>query len=180
MLPSPVTDESEDKPEPGIALCLSGGGYRAMLFHVGALWRLNQLGYLPRLDRVSSVSGGSITAAALGLRWGELGFGADGVARDLVPRVVEPIRRLAGRTIDRSSILGGLLTRATISEKVGGAYREHLLGDATLQRLPDRPRFVINATNVQTGSLWRFSKPYMADHNVGMVPAPDVELAVAV
>ncbi len=25
--------------EPGIALCLSGGGYRAMVFHVGALWR---------------------------------------------------------------------------------------------------------------------------------------------
>ena len=30
----------------GIALCLSGGGYRAMLFHVGALWRLNELAYL--------------------------------------------------------------------------------------------------------------------------------------
>lgn len=29
-----------------IALCLSGGGYRAMLFHLGALWRLNELGYL--------------------------------------------------------------------------------------------------------------------------------------
>ena len=23
------------RPEPGIALCLSGGGYRAMLFHAG-------------------------------------------------------------------------------------------------------------------------------------------------
>ena len=35
--------------------------------------------------------------------------------------------------------------------------------DATLQDLPDTPRFVINATNVQTGALFRFSKPYMAD-----------------
>jgi NTE family protein len=49
-------------PEEGIALCLSGGGYRAMLFHLGALWRLNELGYLPTLARISSVSGGSITA----------------------------------------------------------------------------------------------------------------------
>ena len=56
-------------PVPGIALCLSGGGYRAMLFHLGALWRLNELGYLPRLDRVSSVSGGSITAGALAHGW---------------------------------------------------------------------------------------------------------------
>ncbi len=40
-----------------------------MLFHVGTLWRLHELGYLGRLDRVSSVSGGSITAAVLGLKW---------------------------------------------------------------------------------------------------------------
>ena len=39
----------------GVALCLRRG-YRAMVFHVGALWRLNELGWLPKLDRVSSVS----------------------------------------------------------------------------------------------------------------------------
>lgn len=43
-------------------LALSGGGYRAMLFHVGALWRLNELGELGRLTHISSVSGGSIAA----------------------------------------------------------------------------------------------------------------------
>ncbi|HEX9415372.1 MAG TPA: patatin-like phospholipase family protein, partial [Gaiellaceae bacterium] len=58
-----------DRAEPGIALCLSGGGYRAMLFHLGALWRLNEAGYLPKLDRVSSVSGGSMTNGALALSW---------------------------------------------------------------------------------------------------------------
>lgn len=46
----------------GTALCLSGGGYRAMLFHVGVVWRLNDAGRLDTLDRVSSVSGGSIIA----------------------------------------------------------------------------------------------------------------------
>ena len=62
---SPVEAVDTGKPErvePGVALCLSGGGYRAMLFHLGAIWRLNELGRLPTLDRVSSVSGGSITA----------------------------------------------------------------------------------------------------------------------
>ena len=34
-------------------LALSGGGYRAMLFHVGALWRLNELGCLSTLKLVS-------------------------------------------------------------------------------------------------------------------------------
>jgi len=39
---------------------------------------------------------------------------------------------------------------------------------------------VINASNLQSGNLWRFSKPYMADWNVGMVREPNVELAIAV
>ncbi len=37
--------------QPGIGLALSGGGFRATLFHLGSLWRLNELGYLPKLDR---------------------------------------------------------------------------------------------------------------------------------
>jgi NTE family protein len=30
-------DDLARKPEAGIGLCLSGGGYRAMVFHLGAL-----------------------------------------------------------------------------------------------------------------------------------------------
>ena len=63
---------STDEPVDGVALCLSGGGYRAMLFHVGVVWRLHDAGWLERLDRVSSVSGGSITAGALALAWPRL------------------------------------------------------------------------------------------------------------
>jgi NTE family protein len=56
-----------------------------------------------------------------------------------------------------------------------------LFGGATLQDIPnDPPRFVINATNVQTGALFRFSKPFMADYRVGRVDTPTIELAVAV
>ena len=173
----------DDAPVDGIVLCLSGGGYRAMLFHVGALWRLNQLAYLKRLARVSSVSGGSITAGTLGLNWDKLGFDAAGVAQDLDGALVDPIRKLASTTIDEGSILGGLITpRKTISSKVAGHYRKELFGDATLQALPDGggPRFVINATNLQSGALWRFSRPYMADYKVGMVREPKVALADAV
>jgi NTE family protein len=177
---SPVAPEGDERVEPGVALCLSGGGYRAMLFHVGALWRLNELGYLGRLERVSSVSGGSITAGALAARWAALGFDDQGVATNLRQELVEPVRGLAGRTIDAKSILGGVLLPGTVSNRVAAAYRRHLFGDATLQALPDRPRFVINATNLQTGTLWRFSKPYMADYKVGMVRNPEVPIAVAV
>ena len=33
-------------PEKGAALCLSGGGYRAMVFHVGVPWRLYEANML--------------------------------------------------------------------------------------------------------------------------------------
>lgn len=168
-------------PQPGVALCLSGGGYRAMVFHVGVLWRLNEAGMLPKLDRVSSVSGGSITAALLALKWPRLKFGAGDAAPNFVAEVVGPIRRLAGRTIDAGSVVtGALIPGVTVAEQVAAAYRRHLYGDATLQDLPDRPRFVINATNVQSGALWRFMKPYMRDYRVGEVKKPKVPLATAV
>jgi NTE family protein len=176
----PVETAEPERLEPGVALCLSGGGYRAMLFHVGAIWRLNELGYLPKLDRVSSVSGGSITAGVLGLNWRRLQFGDDGLAGNLNQQFVQPLRKLASKTIDKGAVLRGILLPGTISDRVAGSYRKHVFGEASLQALPDRPRFVINATSMQTGALWRFSKPYMADYRVGMVRNPDVELAVAV
>ena len=177
---SPVETDEPERLEPGVALCLSGGGYRAMLFHVGAIWRLNELRYLPKLDRVSSVSGGSITAGALGMNWSRLQFDDNGFAGNLDEQFVQPIRSISSKTIDMGAVFGGILLPGTISDRVAGAYRKHVFGHTGLQDLPDRPRFVINATNVQTGSLWRFSKPYMADYLVGLVRNPKVELAVAV
>ena len=78
------TDRPDEKPSPGVGLCLSGGGYRAMLFHVGTIWRLNEAGLLPKLDRISSVSGGSITAGVLALGWPHLSFDGKGIASNLV------------------------------------------------------------------------------------------------
>lgn len=166
-----------DRPqvEPGMALCLSGGGYRAMLFHVGSAWRLHEAGLLLHLKRVSSVSGGSITAGVVALAWPRLL-----AAESFADVVVKPIRSMADRTIDVGSILGGALLPGTIGDKVVGAYKKHLFGEKTLQDLPDAPRFVFNASNVQSGALWRFSKPYMADYRVGMIKNPKIPIAVAV
>ncbi|CAN5332391.1 patatin-like phospholipase family protein [soil metagenome] len=177
---SPVETDEPERLEPGVALCLSGGGYRAMIFHVGAIWRLNELRYLPKLERVSSVSGGSITAGVLGLNWRHLQFDDDGFATNLDKQFVQPLRKLASKTIDKDAVFRGILLPGTISERVAGAYRKHVFGKASLQDLVDKPRFVFNATSMQTGALWRFSKPYMADYRVGMVRNPKVDLAVAV
>lgn len=175
-----IPGDAQRKPEPGIGLCLSGGGYRAMVFHLGALWRLYETGLLRQLQRISSVSGGSITAARLALKWNTLSFDPARIHSDFVPQVVEPIRSLAEETIDAEAIFLGIALPGRVSERVASAYKAHLFGDATLQDLPDQPRFVINATNVQSGALWRFMKPYMRDYRVGEVKSPPVSLALAV
>lgn len=49
--------------EKKIGLALSGGGYRAAAYHIGTLRALHKLNVLDKVDVISSVSGGSITAA---------------------------------------------------------------------------------------------------------------------
>lgn len=155
-----------------------------MVFHLGSLWRLNEAGLLKKLSRISSVSGGSITAGMLGLQWKKLSFDGQATATNLLDLVINPVLDLAGQTLDVASVLGGILNPfKSISDEIADAYRSHLYGHATLQDLPsdnEGPRFVINATNVQTKVLWRFSKPYMGDYRVGLIKNPTVQLAVAV
>ena len=170
--------------EKGIALCLSGGGYRAMVFHLGALWRLNEAGLLQKLNRISSVSGGSITSATLALHWGKLDFDDKGIAQNF-GRVVDAVRSLADVTIDIGAVVRGLFLPGSAGDNIAKAYDQHLFGGASLQDLPQEvegvsPRFVINASNVQSGVLWRFSPKYMADYRVGMLDLPDIKVSKAV
>ncbi|WP_316235373.1 MULTISPECIES: patatin-like phospholipase family protein [unclassified Bradyrhizobium] len=176
-----IGDEAaKGEPQDGIALCLSGGGYRAMIFHVGVLWRLYETETLGKIDRISSVSGGSITAALLALKWSKLHGGGAPDIPTFRREVVEPLRALGRTTIDVKAVLLGLLLPGRTSDRVAAAYESHLFGSATLQDLPDAPRFIINATNVQSGALWRFSKPYMRDYRVGEVLKPGIKLSKAV
>ena len=183
-----------EAPVEGIGLCLSGGGYRAMLFHTGVLLRLAEIGYLSTkkrtgkqgpigsLMRVSSVSGGSITAGVLGLAWPALHVDSetDDVVEHFREHVMGPIQDFASKTT--FSIMSGIVAIifSSINKSVVKVYRDRLYGAGTLQDLPDYPRFVINATNLQSGALWRFSKPYNRDWRVGEIKNPTDRIANAV
>lgn len=188
LLAESLADESPGKLENGLALCLSGGGYRAMLFHTGAVIRLNELGILSQLKRVASVSGGSITAGVLGMNWTSFAWDNGRIDQDsLQDKLIAPIQKMAETSIDVSSVVWGVLSPwSTVNDKVREAYDDVLFHGKSLQVFPDDiekkegPRFIINATNVKTGSLWRFSRPYMADYRVGIVDSPEVSIATAV
>jgi NTE family protein len=167
--------------EPGIGLALSGGGFRAMLFHAGALLRLNEFGVLSRIDRISSVSGGSIAAGYLACIWAKLGKpDASGTFDQFQNIYVEPIVAFSRQKIDVTDILMGMLPWHCTSDMVAVSYERLLFGPMTLQDIPDKPTFVFCATNLQTGVLWRFSKPYAGDYIVGRLDKPNVQLSHAV
>lgn len=91
------------------ALCLSGGGYRAALFHLGVVTRLNQVGALGAVDTVSSVSGGSILAAHLITAiksWPDLGE----TVADWQRTVVLPFLQFTGTNIRTKAVLRQAVT----------------------------------------------------------------------
>lgn len=164
---------------PGIALALSGGGFRATLFHIGSLVRLNELGYLKQLDRISAVSGGSITAGLLACRWDELEAG-EFAATEFDRLVMQPLRRFCARNIDARAIAEGTISPwNSISEVLAREYDE-LFEKKRLAALPDKPRTVFNTTNLQTGRDCRIAKPYLADYRIGQIKNPDLSVGTAV
>lgn len=165
------------KIEDRIGLCLSGGGYRAMIYHVGVLHRLNTAGLLGRIDEIASVSGGSITAGLLALKWPFLEFDVDGRAGNFGQIIATPLLAFAAQGIDIRAILYGLLPGCSAADSLVRAYDRHLFDAAGLQDITERPRFTFMATNLQTGSGWRFSKAYAADYRVGLIDRPTLPLA---
>ncbi len=164
------------------ALALSGGGFRATLYHCGAFLRLNELGLLPTIERIASVSGGSIAAGRLAVRWNNLKFNNAGQAINLEDEVIDPIRIFCRRKVDLTSVgVGGLLPILSIGDVLTRTYNKHLgLNDKTLQDIPDVPQFIFMATNLQTGRAVRLSKKRLADFRLGEIRYPDVSVATSV
>lgn len=168
----------------GLALCLSGGGFRAALLHLGVLRRLNELGILSRLDMLSTVSGGSIMGAHLltVLRpWPDPGTS--------VPhwdeRVARPFRAFTERNLRTWPMLKWLLlpwnwrNPSTAVEELGHRYEKGLT-PLLLTDLPPRPRATLCATDLTYGVAWTFSRDAMGDYQLGMRSPGDWKVGRAV
>jgi predicted acylesterase/phospholipase RssA len=67
--PVPRDRPSGRPPAKKIGLALSGGGFRATVYHIGLVRFLRDAGLLPNVSHITAVSGGSIFAAHLALNW---------------------------------------------------------------------------------------------------------------
>jgi len=151
-----------------IGLALSGGGFRATLYHLGLVRFLRDAGILRDVTHITSVSGGSIIAAHLALHWDRyngseadfdtaaselLAFIRLDVRNRIVRRfplglLLRPPRRVAGLS-NRKLRRTGLLEYH---------YEKYLYGDRSLFELPETPERHILATNLSEGRLCSFNR----------------------
>lgn len=168
-----------------IGLALSGGGYRATLFALGSLIRLNELGMLQKIKTVTSVSGGAITAGYLAYKWDNLDFDTNsGVAHNFNEEVVCPLINFCDKTIDIPSVLSGLISvRSTIGDKISQKYDKFLYNNELLRNVacnPIAPEFLFYGTNYDTGVSVQITKNYLSDYRIGKANKHNISLSKAV
>lgn len=141
-----------------IGLALSGGGSRSANFSAACMFQFERLGLLQKVDYISSVSGGSLTAAYYCLNGAD--WNPSAVQRKLTyPFASDLIAQtffmpwnwiaLMATDWDRSDLLAGSFRDVLFNR--GG--RPLTYGDLR----PDRPRLLINATDLQSGRRFVFS-----------------------
>ena len=151
-----------------LGLALSGGGFRASLYHLGLLRFLRDAGLLSQVTHITSVSGGSIMAAHLVLNWDRYTGEPkefEAAASELLAFVRLDVRnritrrfpltiplRWARRLLGRSN---RQLTRTGLLEY---HYEKYLYGDKSLFELPEKPQLHILATNLSEGCLCSFNR----------------------
>ena len=159
--------------EEQLGLALSGGGFRASLFHLGGFWRLNESGKLAEVDAISAVSAGGLVAVILATRWGKLNF-ENQRATNFREEITEPVLQLCGRNLDVSSAIAGLVVGPIVLEK---RFENLLVGKLTLGQLPSHPNFIFNACHLETESNWSFSRSGIDAGEMGIIQATDFPIA---
>jgi predicted acylesterase/phospholipase RssA len=152
-----------------IGLALSGGGFRATLFHLGMIRFLREADILPQVRHITSVSGGSILAAHLVLNWQRYNGTLeefDAAAAEIIRFVQLDVRNRVVRRYPLAMPLRAMrwLTRRRPIRQLSRTglleyhYEKFLYGDTCLFQLPERPRLNILATNLSEGCLCAFTR----------------------
>lgn len=182
-----------------IGLALSGGGLRAVAYHLGCLRALHDRGLLDDVRVVSGVSGGSIVAALWAYsnepfhdfdhRVTELL--RSGLTRRIAAKALRPgrlVRTLAtmataGIASTPNAILGpgGPLRRSSSSTAALEDCLFDLIGDMAMSDVARRNLdVVITACELRTGSAFRFGSKESGTWRHGLIKDNDVTVAQAV
>ncbi len=164
-----------------IALALSGGGIRAMAFHLGVLRFIAERNLLERVARISTVSGGSL---AMGLIYAANDFKWP-TSKQFQETVYD---RVGAQLCARSMSWGSagqlwnpgnwrfLLSRANLLAR---ELRRNWGLDVPLSAIGPAPEWSINGTTAENGKRFRFKDSEIGDWELGYAHAPDFPLGDA-
>jgi NTE family protein len=169
---------------PRIGLALSGGGFRATVFGLGALRALHDRGVLDDVTVVSGISGGSLLAAIWA--YGPESFADfDSTVTSLATTGLH--WEIARRAAAPRAVLAGVasLTRAVAGKPFGG-QRTSTRAEALVQALAARPfgqrllrdvtrpglATVLSATDLATGNAVRFGSEVSSLSSIGDITDP--------
>jgi predicted acylesterase/phospholipase RssA len=148
---------------PRLGLALSGGGFRATLYHLGVVRFLRDAGALEHITDIASVSGGSILSAHLVLNWNRYN-GDDASFAEAASEIVNFVQfDLRNHIVRRLPLQVPMLLLAklpfldgrnfTSNALLEQYYEKRLYGDRCLHELPEQPLLHILSTSVRTGVL---------------------------
>ena len=164
-----------------IALALSGGGIRAMVFHLGVLKYLSEQNKLEKVSHISTVSGGSLIIGLV-LKENQMQWPTS-------PQFIELVLPSLREKLCTKSLMGGmirqllkpknwyfLLSRANL---LAFALRDEWKINNKLIDLPAVPEWSINGTTAETGKRFRFKQVNFGDYILGYAPSKNFPLANA-
>lgn len=184
-----------------IGLALSGGGSRAIAFHLGCLRALNETGLLDRIDVISTISGGSVIGAYYAytpgkpfreFEWDIRCFLAQGFQRPILSQLWNPRNAYwivanafaAGydlgleRLLRHAPAFRGWPCRTDLFKNVlQGRVFQNLKMSSPRRREMD---IVIGACDLRTESAFRFGSAKSGSWRLGRMLNGDVDVAFAV
>ena len=164
-----------------IGIALSGGGVRAAVFHLGILGRLAEDGFLEKITRISTVSGGTlVTGLVYSIAGNEWPTSNLYIKKCLVQ---------ARHYLTKMDIQSNALFRAVAqlgyfiqggADLLSKSIQDFWEISGNLNDIPSNPRWILNATTYESGKNWRFiPKSRMGDYVVGYVKEPSIPLTDA-
>jgi NTE family protein len=182
-----------------IALALSGGGSRAVAFHLGCMRALHDRGVLDKVQVISSVSGGSVIAALYGYKEQSFeGFDKSvvqvlqrGLQRDALRQLLSP--GLLARVVATNLITRPVATFSRLRHKEPRLRRwasrtdaleealKNVLGDVEIGQVArENLDVVFNACELRTGTAFRFGNRMSGGWRTGSIGDNRISLAHAV
>ena len=148
-------------------LCLSGGGFRATLFHLGVIRRLIFLDVFKRVNRINSVSGGSILA---GVVMREVSLNGDFKSvKDFDKRITIPIIKFIQSSPKKQ--IYKIIPLQRSPQRFVKVLDKSLFNNMYFMELTDKIDWCCYATSLDSTIAWKYSKGGVGDETIGYYKA---------